>query len=104
MRFSDLPLIAYLKTTRPGEKRFLALVPLTGLVTGVAAVVLVRLVAAVQKLFWGSGRELLGPALEATPLHRFFALFVGGLAVGLIVMASRQSVRGHGTAGIIEAV
>ena len=104
MRFSNLPLIAYLRASRPWEKRFLALVPLSGLVTGLAAVGLVRLVAAVQKVFWGGGRDLLRLAEAATPLHRVLALLAGGLAVGLVVLFSRQSVRGHGTAGVIEAV
>ncbi|PYQ10183.1 MAG: chloride channel protein, partial [Acidobacteria bacterium] len=89
---------------RPGEKRFLALVPLTGLATGLAAVGVVRLMAVVQKLFWGGGRDLLHWAEAATPLHRVVALFTGGLLVGLIALISGKSVRGHGTTGIIEAV
>ena len=104
MRFSDFPLIAYLKKTRPGEKRFLALVPLTGLVTGLAAVAFVRLLAFVQKLFWGSGRELVEHARTLPPMHRLLAPFVGGLLVGLLVLIIRRTMRGHGTAGIIEAV
>ncbi len=104
MRLTELPLIAYLKSTRPGEKRFLLLVPLTGLATGLAAVALVRLVALIQRVFWGGSRELLEYAEAASPLHRVLALAIGGLLVGLIVIVSRQSVRGHGTAGIIEAV
>jgi chloride channel protein, CIC family len=104
MRLSDFPLIAYLRSSKPGEKRFLTLVPLTGLATGLAAVALVRLVAAIQKLFWGSGRDLLRSAEATPPLYRVLYLAIGGLLVGLIVLLSRQSVRGHGTAGIIEAV
>ena len=104
MRLSNLPLIAYLRKIRPGEKRFLALVPLTGLATGLAAVGVVRLMALVQKLFWGGGRDLLQWAQAATPLHRVLALFAGGVVVGLIALLSGKSVRGHGTSGIIEAV
>src|SRR5437867_7716031 len=104
MRLSNLPLIAYLRKIRPGEKRFLALVPLTGLATGLAAVGVVRLMALVQKLFWGGGRDLLQWAQAATPLHRVLALFAGGIVVGLIALLSGKSVRGHGTSGIIEAV
>ncbi|MCI0657976.1 MAG: chloride channel protein, partial [Acidobacteria bacterium] len=104
MRLSNLPLIAYLSKIRPGEKRFLALVPLTGLATGLAAVGVVRLMALVQRLFWGGGRDLLQWADAASPLHRVLALFTGGVLVGLIVLVFGKSMRGHGTSGIIEAV
>ena len=104
MRWSNLPLVAYLRRIRPGEKRFLALVPLTGLATGIAAVGIVRLMALVQKLFWGGGRDLLEWALKAGAPHRVGALAAGGVIVGFIVFLTGRSVRGHGTAGIIEAV
>src|SRR5215470_7045825 len=104
MRLANLPLIAYLKKIRPGEKRFLALVPLTGLATGLAAVGMVRLMSLVQRLFWTGGRDLLEWALAASPLHRVLALVIGGAVVGLISRVSGKSVRGHGTSGIIEAV
>jgi CIC family chloride channel protein len=104
MRLSDFPLFSYLRKIRPGEKRFLLLVPLVGLATGFAAVALVRLLAAVQKLFWGSGRELVRHAEELPALHRFLAPVLGGLLVALIILITRRPVRGHGTAGIIEAV
>lgn len=104
MRWSNLPLVAYLRKIRPGEKRFLAIVPLTGLATGLAAVGMVRLMALVQKLFWGGGRDLLQWAQNASPGHRVLALTFGGLLVGLISLAVGKSVRGHGTTGIIEAV
>ena len=104
MRLSGLPFIAQWRSSRPGDKRFLLLVPLTGLATGLAAVALVRLVGAVQKLFWGGGRDLLQFAEAASALHRVLALAIGGILVGLVVLFSRQPVRGHGTAGIIEAV
>lgn len=104
MRLSNLPLIEYLRKIRPGEKRFLALVPLTGLATGLAAVGIVRLMALVQRLFWGGGRDLLEWAQAAPPIHRVLALFAGGLVVGLIALLTGKSMRGHGTSGIIEAV
>ncbi len=104
MHLSGLPFITQWRTSRPGDKRFLLLVPLTGLATGLASVALVRLVGFVQKLFWGGSRDLLEFAEAASPLHRVVALALGGLLVGLVVLVARQSVRGHGTAGIIEAV
>jgi CIC family chloride channel protein len=104
MALFDFHLLAWFRSRRPGEKRFLFLVPLTGLATGFAAAALVRLIALVQKWFWGSGHDLLDPALALSPLHRFLAPLLGGVLVGVIVLVGRRSVRGHGTAGIIEAV
>jgi chloride channel protein, CIC family len=104
MRLAEFPFFAYLKSRRPGEKRFLVLVPLTGACTGFAAVALVRLLAWVQKLFWGSGHDLVQHALALPAWHRFLAPLLGGALVGLIILVARGSVQGHGTAGIIEAV
>ena len=104
MRLAEMPLLKYLATRPPGEKRFLLLVPLTGVVTGLAAVALVNVLARVQELFWGSRHDLIGQALALPPLHRFLAPAIGGLVVGLIVLVARQAVKGHGTAGIIESV
>jgi CIC family chloride channel protein len=104
MRLADFSLIAYLKSRRPGEKRFLVLVPLTGAFTGLAAVALIRLLGAVQALFWGSGHDLVARAHELPRLHRFLAPAIGGLLVGLFALALHRPVRGHGTAAIIEAV
>ena len=104
VRLADVSLFSYLKSRRPGEKRFLLLVPLTGVLTGLSAVALIRLLAAVQRLFWGSGHDLVAHASELSPLHRFLAPAIGGLLVGLFALALRRPVRGHGTAAIIEAV
>src|SRR5207245_8306452 len=95
---------ASLRTRPPGEKRFLILVPLTGVATGFASVALIRLLGLAQSLFWGSRHELLEHALAAPEWHRFLIPVVGGALVGLIIWLTRQPVGGHGTAGIIEAV
>ncbi|HXH28351.1 MAG TPA: chloride channel protein, partial [Candidatus Polarisedimenticolia bacterium] len=92
------------KTRRPGEKRFLLLVPLTGLLTGFAAAALVRTIGFIQKMFWGNAHELVDYALRQSALHRFLAPTLGGLLVGAVILIGRRSVRGHGTSGIIEAV
>ncbi len=89
---------------RPGDRRFLVLVPVTGIVTGFAAVALVRLLALVQKIFWGDAHHLLGAAMALPPLHRLLAPAVGGLFVGFLILAARRPIGGHGTAGIIESV
>jgi chloride channel protein, CIC family len=103
MRFQLLRL-PHLQPSRPGDKRYLILVPLTGAVTGLAAVVLVRLLAAVQKLFFGDGHHLLTAAQALSPLHRLAAPLVGGLLVGLLFLIFRRPVGGTGTSSLIEAV
>ncbi len=104
MPLRDLPMLTSLRARPAGEKRFLLLVPLTGVVTAIAAVLVVRLLALVQKLFWGSGHELVAHALRLPALHRFLAPAIGGALVGLVILAWGSSLRGHGTAGIVEAV
>jgi hypothetical protein len=55
MRLSEFHLLGYLRTRPRGEKRFLILVPLTGLCTGLVGAGLVRLLALVQAAFRGRG-------------------------------------------------
>jgi CIC family chloride channel protein len=103
-QFGDWRPFASLRSRPPGEKRFLLLVPLTGVATGFASVALIRLLGLVQQLFWGSRHELLRYALSLPPWQRFAIPTIGGALVGLIILVTRQPVGGHGTAGIIEAV
>jgi CIC family chloride channel protein len=99
-----MPLLSYLATRPPGEKRFLLSVPLVGVITGVAAVLLMRLLELIQGIFWGSRHDLLAPALELSATHRLLAPTLGGIAVGCMVLLARGPLRGHGASGIIEAV
>src|SRR5438034_2033502 len=103
-QFADWRPFASLRTRPPGEKRFLVMVPLTGVATGFAAIALVRLLGLVQGFFWGSRHELLSHALALPAWQRFAIPTLGGALVGLIILIARQPVGGHGTAGIIEAV
>lgn len=103
-RLSVLPHFAFFRNRPLGEKRFLVLVLLTGLLTGLAAVGLVRLLAMVQKLFWGAGRDLVAQAQELPAMHRLLAPAIGGLLVGIVLLLARKARRSQGTAGIIEAV
>ena len=104
MRLPDFHLIGYLRNRPRGEKRFLILVPLTGLGAGLAAVAMVRLLAVLQQLFWGSSNGLLEQARSLPPLHRVLAPLLGGVIVGLLLLLVRGPVKGHGTSAIIEAV
>jgi CIC family chloride channel protein len=103
MRFPDFHLFRYLRNRPRGEKRFLILVPVTGLAGGLAAAALVRLLDLVQRGFWG-GEELLARAQALPAVHRFLAPVIGGVLVGLLLLLARGPLRGHGTSGIIEAV
>ena len=103
-QFADWRPLSSLRARPPGEKRFLVLVPLTGIATGFASVALIRLLGLVQQLFWGSRHELLQHALLLSPWHRLLIPTIGGALVGLIILIARQRVGGHGTTGIIEAV
>ena len=103
-QFADWRLFASLRARPPGEKRFLLLVPLTGVATGFASVALIRLLGLVQQLFWGSRHELLQHALLLPAWQRFAIPTIGGALLGLVILIARQPVGGHGTSGIIEAV
>jgi chloride channel protein, CIC family len=103
-QFADWRPFASLRTRPPGEKRFLVLVPLTGVATAFAAIAFVRLLGLLQGFFWGSRHELLRHALLLPAWQRFAIPTFGGVLVGLIILITRHPVGGHGTAGIIEAV
>src|SRR5438093_9092231 len=87
-RFADWRPFASLRTRPPGEKRFLILVPLTGVATGFASVALIRLLGLVQQVLWGSRHELLQHALLLPAWQRFAIPPFGGALVGLIILVS----------------
>jgi chloride channel protein, CIC family len=97
-------LFAYLRDRPPGEKRFLLLVPLVGFATGLLAAGLIRALALLQNLFWGSPHGIVETARGLSPAHLLLAPALGGILVGLIALWGRGAPAGQGTAGIIEAV
>ncbi|HZM70442.1 MAG TPA: chloride channel protein [Candidatus Cryosericum sp.] len=103
MRLPTLNLVR-LTAGRPGDRLFLLLVPLTGVLTGFATVALVRLLAQVQKLFWGDGRHLLRAASDLPWPHLLLAPLAGGLLIGLLMLLVKGPVGGTGTSGLIEAL
>lgn len=102
--FADWRPFDSLRNRPAGEKRFLLLVPLTGVLTGLSSVALIRLLGLFQSLFWGSRHEVLEHALALPAWHRFLVPTLGGAIIGLIIFLTRQSVGGHGTTALIEAV
>lgn len=100
----DTHVFAWLKRRQATENWFLLLVPVTGLVTGLASVLLIRLMEMVQALFWGARGDILDVAASVSPTHRVLALTAGGAVVGLLLLLFRDKVQDRGTAGIIEAI
>jgi len=104
VRLIDTHVFAYLKNRPPGEKRFLLLVPMVGFATGLVGAALIRLLAFLQDLFWGSRHGIVETARALPAWHCIAAPAVGGAFVGLMIYWSRGARRAHGTSGIIEAV
>src|SRR5262245_50090084 len=103
MTWRDVRLPAVFRT-RPGDRRFILLVPLTGLLPGIASTPLIRLLGPVQSGSWGDGRHLLEAALELPWWHRLAAPMIGGVLVGLVMLAVKRPLVTTGTTGLIEAV
>jgi len=100
VQFVDRLLARWLRGLLPEEKRYWLLVPLTGVVSGFLAVILVRLLGFIQILGWGESRS---PA-EAAALPRVLVPVIGGLAVALYGCFRARHHRFEGTAQLIEAL
>src|SRR5262249_53899601 len=89
----------------PGtQKRFWMLVILTGLAGGLGAVLLLEVLNFVQDLAWPQGATFLESVREATPFRRVFVTGLAGVLVAIASLIIREPLRGHGTAGVIEAI
>jgi len=86
------------------ENRYLLLVPVIGVLTGLSGVLIAHLIAFFQNWFWGSGHHLLDAASETPWYFRVLIPAVGGLLVGLIGVLFRTETRGAGTSGLIQAI
>ncbi|HEX5745967.1 MAG TPA: chloride channel protein [Archangium sp.] len=87
------------------EKRFWVLVVAVGLISGVGAVVLLRVLRITQHLFWRSEVEgFLAGVVASPPWRRFLVPVLGGGLVSLMTLLVGRPLRGHGTAGIIESI
>lgn len=97
-------LLAQLARRSPSETAFLLLLPLVGLVVGLASVSIAHLIDSLQRQFWGAGESF--PELIAGNPGPFVILIpiIGGLVVGAIGWLFKVETRGGGTAGIIQAI
>src|SRR5262245_30103947 len=97
-------LLGQLTRRTPTETAFLLLLPVLGLVIGLASVSIAHFIDSLQRLIWGS-KGFLPEDLTGTPRVMLVLLpMLGGLVVGLISWLFKTETRGGGTAGIIQAV
>ncbi|WP_338023493.1 chloride channel protein [Archangium primigenium] len=86
-------------------QRFWVLVVVTGLASGLSAVLLVSFLRWVQRLAWSEGADTFLASVEQTSAaHRVGVTVLAGGLVSALVLLIRQPLRGHGTAGIIESI
>ncbi len=89
----------------PGTaQRFWVLVIVTGIASGVGAVLLLALLRLVQQLAWPAGETFLASVKAASPLRRIIVMAIAGALVSAVSLVAREPMRGHGTAGVIEAI
>ncbi len=95
----------FLRELVRAERRFWVLVALVGLISGLGAVVLIKVLRFTQHLFWGGDVEGFLPGVIAAPSwRRFLVPVLAGALVTLVSLIIGQPLRGHGTAGIIESI
>jgi CIC family chloride channel protein len=95
---------AELAKRTPSENTFLALIPVVGAATGMAAIGIAHSIAFLQKLFWGGGESLLGWASQV-PWHvRILVPACGGAVLGLMGWLLRMDLQARGTSAVIEAL
>ncbi|NTX38234.1 chloride channel protein [Myxococcus sp. CA033] len=95
----------YLRDLTRVEKRFWVLVVAVGLIAGLGAVGLLKVLRFTQELFWRSASEDFLSGVAAAPTWRRLLIPVlGGALVTLLSLLVGQPLRGHGTAGIIESI
>ena len=89
----------------PQENKFLLLIPVIGLLTGVAAVLIAHLMAFLQsRVFWWDAGHILDAAMYAPWYLCLIVPLAGGLITGLIGLAFKVETRGAGTSGMVAAV
>jgi CIC family chloride channel protein len=98
-------LSSYLRNLPAGPRRFWLLVPLTGVIAGLGAVISVHLLAWVQHFAWHSTAEIpLEAERAASWQRRLLVPCSAGVLVVLVGFLLRRPTKGHGTSQIIEAI
>lgn len=104
VHFVDHFLAGRLRGLLPEEKRYWLLVPVTGVVAGLLAVLLVVLLKSVHELCWESSENVGEQIRNAHELKRVLIPTAGGLLVACYVHWWRRGTDLEGTAGLIEAL
>jgi CIC family chloride channel protein len=97
-------LLGYLRGLSPRSRRFWILVPVVGLLAGVAAVGAIHLLHLVQRLAWGTPDSVLEGARGAPWWRRLTTPMLGGAIVILVGLTFGSESAGHGTTHIIESI
>ena len=99
------PFINPLRRLLGDAQRFWILVVITGLASGLSAVLLVSFLRWVQRVAWSeAGDSFLASVQETSASHRVLVTALAGVLVSGLSLLIRQPLRGHGTAGIIESI
>ncbi|HEX6200099.1 MAG TPA: chloride channel protein [Thermoanaerobaculia bacterium] len=85
------------------DRVFLLLIGVVGVLAGLLGVAVHRLIDTLQRLLWGSS-NLLEAAAEVPLWQAVAATTVGGVLIGLIVLAARGPAEGPGMGILIESV
>jgi CIC family chloride channel protein len=96
--------LEFLRDLPGAAQRFWVLVIVTGLASGVGAALLLALLNLVQKTAWPAGDTFLAAVKAASPIRRFVVVAMAGALVSAASFVMREPLRGHGTAGVIEAI
>ncbi|WP_425334867.1 chloride channel protein [Myxococcus stipitatus] len=95
----------FLRSLTGMEKRFWLLVVAVGLIAGLGAAGLLKVLRFTQELFWRSQSEDFLSGVAAAPTWRRVLIpILGGALVTLLSLVVGRPLRGHGTAGIIESI
>jgi len=95
---------SFLRELSPESRRLWLLVPLTGLLAGLGAVVSVHFMTFVQALGWGAHGSLLDVTSQAAPWRRVVIPLVAGAVIVAVSTAFGQLAEGHGSSEILEAI
>jgi CIC family chloride channel protein len=97
-------LLGYLRGLSSGARRFWILVPLTGVIAGLGAVVSIHLLHLVQLIGWGEPEDLLMATAHAGWVRRLVTPIVGGAIVVATEWLFHVPAGGYGTSSLIEAI
>lgn len=104
MKASWLPPVRWRWRPLPADTIYVLLIPIIGLITGIAALAIAHVLALLQRLLWGNGENLLTSVAAAPWYYRLLIPGLGGATLALMVLLFKRDVRGGGTAGLMEAI